>query len=106
MKMPVAPQQYIIQIDFNSATRSARGNKGAAAVEVSQLQRLLSGTGIELDASYRPVCINPQQQRFVVRGQATPDAKKRAERKLGEGIKFFTDARAQTYAPAAPAKSR
>ena len=33
------------------------------------------GTAIELDESYGPICVNPKERRFVVRGFATGAAK-------------------------------
>ncbi len=95
MKMPVAPQRYIIQIDLApERVNSARATVGTP-VDLKQLQRLLQGTGIELDKNYRPICVNAQQQRVVVRGQATPEARQRAEKMLGDGVKFFSDGRVQ-----------
>ncbi len=104
MKMPVAPQPYIIQIDLEDGDLSTDSkSRPAARVDVKLLQHLLDGTGIELDAGYRPVCINPQHNRFVVRGHGTHAAKQRAERMLGEGVKFFSDNRMQ--AVSAPPKA-
>ena len=91
MKTPAAPQQYIIQIDLAPNGELSIRNSAAAPVDLKQLQRLLDETGITLDANYRPICVNPQQQRFVVRGRATPEARLRAERKLGNGVRFFSD---------------
>ena len=91
MKTPTAPQQYIIQIDLVPNRQLSVRNSAEAQVDLKQLQRLLDETGIKLDANYRPICVNPLQQRFVVRGRATPEARLRAERKLGNGVRFFSD---------------
>lgn len=93
MNAELESQRYIIQIDLPPAASSK-----TARVNVATLQRALAGTGIQLDPSYAPVCINPQQQRFVVRGLATTAAKQRAEKKLGPVVKFFADGRVQTLA--------
>lgn len=97
MKMSANPQQYIIQVDLPPATAAASRGQPATArpvkapVDLKMLQRLFDETGIKLDANYRPICVNSQQQRFVVRGRATPEARRAAERKLGGGVKFFSD---------------
>lgn len=90
MSAESASQRYIIQIDLPKAAP-----KKQARINIETLQRALAGTGIELDTGYAPVCINPQQHRFVVRGLATTKAKQLAERKLGADVKFFADARVQ-----------
>ena len=91
MKQHAEAQRYLIQIDLaESATQKN------ARVDLSLLQRLLDRTGIALDSKYAPVCINPQQRRFVVRGDATIEARHRAEQLLGHGVKFFADSRVQT----------
>jgi hypothetical protein len=90
MSTKPAAQRYLIQIDL--------AEKPNARVDLSVLQRLLDRTGIELDAKYAPVCINPQQRRFVVRGEATLEARQRAEKKLGADVKFFSDSRVQPMA--------
>ena len=95
MKMPAACEQYLIQIDLDAGDPSRAKSRGKIQVDVELLQRLLQGTGIELDAKYHPVRIHPQQQRFVVRGHGTAAAKQRAERMLGQGVKFFADGRVQ-----------
>ena len=96
MKMPVAPQKYIIQVDLLSNQATAVRGVTGAPVGLKAFQRLLDGTGIKLDPHYRPVCVNAQRQRFVVRGEATPEARLRAEQMLGDGIRFIPDGTVQT----------
>jgi hypothetical protein len=91
MKTPVAPQQYIIQIDLASEEQVSASSSAGAQVDIKELQRLLGEAGIKLDANYRPICVNSKQKRFVVRGRATQEARLRAERKLGNGVRFFSD---------------
>jgi len=62
-------------------------------VDMEFVRDLLGGTGVELDAEYGPVPVNPTLGRFVVRGFASPEARALAERI--PGIKFFADARQQ-----------
>jgi hypothetical protein len=71
--------RYIIQIDLPT---TANQNLDALAEE-------LTGTGVELDRSYRPVCINPKLGRYVMRGMASPEARHAAERI--SGVQFFSD---------------
>lgn len=91
MKKNADAQRYLIQIDLaeTAVTKNRR-------VDLQAMQSLLDHTGIALDAKYAPVCINPQQRRFVVRGDATLEARHRAEQLLGHGVKFFADSRVQT----------
>ncbi len=91
MKTSTAPQQYIIQIDLAPKGQVSARTSAEEHVDLKRLQRLLDETGIKLDANYRPICVNEQQQRFVVRGRATPEARLLAERKLGNGVRFFSD---------------
>ena len=72
--------RYIIQLDLPAA-----GRHGLEA-----LAEKLAEAGVELDQSYRPVCINPKLQRYVLRGDANPEARRVAER-IG-GVEFFSDA--------------
>lgn len=72
--------RYIIQIDLPT---TANQNLDALAEELTR-------TGIELDRSYRPVCINPKLGRYVMRGTASPEARHAAERI--SGVQFFSDA--------------
>ena len=51
---------------------------------------LLAETGVELDAAYGPILVNPAKGRYVVRGKATPGARARAE--TLPGILFYSDA--------------
>ncbi len=93
MNRSATVQRYLIQIDL---TESAA--KKNARVDLNTLQRLLDRTGIALDSKYAPVCINPRQRRFVVRGEATLEARHRAEQLLGSDVKFFSDGRVQPLA--------
>ena len=62
-------------------------------VDMEFVRALLGGTGVELDAGYGPVPVNPGLGRFVVRGFASPEARALAERI--PGIRFFADVRQQ-----------
>lgn len=90
MNMRPETQRYIIQIDLPNAAP-----KKNPRVDLNILKKIFKDTGIELDANYTPVLINPQQQRFVVRGEATAEGRQRAEHKLGTNVKFFSDGRVQ-----------
>jgi hypothetical protein len=57
---------------------------------MASLRALLDGVGVNLDADYGPVPVNPQLGRYVVRGTASPDARARAEQI--PGVRFFADA--------------
>ena len=91
MQQHAEAQRYLIHIDLAEVV--AQNN---ARVDLSRLQRRLDRTGTALDPKYAPVCINPQQRRSVVRGDATIEARHRAEQLLGPGVKFFADSRVQT----------
>ena len=93
MKQNALAQRYLIQIDLAEAAL-----KKSPRVDLQAMQRLLDHTGIELDAKYAPICINPQQRRFVVRGAATLEARHRAEKTFGADVKFFSDNRVQPMA--------
>ena len=56
---------------------------------IPEISRLLEGTGVDLDVSYGPIPINPSLGRFVVRGEATPEAKSKAE--AVAGVHLFSD---------------
>ena len=72
--------RFIIQIE--------RPGQKLGMDDVSELFR---GTGVELDASYGPVLVNPSLGRFVVRGLADARARKRAE--AIPGVTLFADAK-------------
>jgi len=74
--------RYVIQLE-----------RPGERVDMEFVRALLGGTGVELDAGYGPVPVNPSLGRFVVRGFASPEARALAGRI--PGIKFFTDARQQ-----------
>lgn len=57
------------------------------------VRKLLEGTGIEIDADYGPIPINPAIGRYVVRGRATLEARAKAEKI--SGVRLFADARVQ-----------
>ncbi len=81
--MPEAVKsRYVIQLE-----------RPGDRVDMEFVRDLLGGTGVELDAEYGPVPVNPSLGRFVVRGFASPEARALAERI--PGIKFFADARQQ-----------
>jgi hypothetical protein len=77
--MPEETRRVIVQIDHP-------GEKLTLAEAVS----LFEGSGFELDRGYGPICVNPSAGRFVVRGQASPEAAERLRRI--EGVRVFTDA--------------
>jgi hypothetical protein len=56
---------------------------------MKKVRSLLEPTGVELDASYGPICVNAKRGRYLVRGTATPEAKSKAEQ-IG-GVQFFMD---------------
>ena len=60
-------------------------------LQMDDVTELFRETGVELDASYGPVLVNPGLGRFVVRGLADPLARERAE--AIPGVKLFADAR-------------
>ena len=64
---------------------------GKLAMEA--VRQLLEGTGVEIDADYGPIPINPAIGRWVVRGRATREAKAKAEKI--SGVRLFADARVQ-----------
>jgi hypothetical protein len=72
--------RYVIQLE-----------RPGERVDMEFVRALLGDTGVELDAAYGPIAVNPTLGRFVVRGVASPEARALAERI--PGIKFFADAR-------------
>lgn len=72
--------RYVIQLE-----------RPGERVDMEFVRALLRDTGVELDAAYGPIPLNPNLGRFVVRGVASPEARARAERI--PGIRFFADAR-------------
>lgn len=67
---------------------------------MEDVSELFRGTGIELDASYGPILVNPGLGRFVVRGLADPPARERAE--AIPGVRLFADARIEPAPPEPP----
>lgn len=72
--------QVIIQVD-----------RPGQKLDLPAVQALLKGTGVQLDASYGPILINPQLGRYVVRGKATSKARAKAEQI--PGVRFFAEVR-------------
>lgn len=84
---PEAASNYLIQLDV-----------GQQSAGMGEVRKLLAGAGIDLDASYGPIPIDPVKGRYVVRGTATPSARQHAEANI-PGVQFFGDPR---IAPTAP----
>ncbi len=76
---PSTRYRCIIQIDRPSQD-----------LDMPAVLEMLQGTGVELDASYGPLLINPKLGRYVVRGSTTPDARGKAEQI--PGVRFFAEA--------------
>ncbi|HEV8265778.1 MAG TPA: hypothetical protein VGQ06_12595 [Gemmatimonadales bacterium] len=74
--------RYVIQLE-----------RPGERVDMEFVRALLGGTGVEVDAGYGPVPVNPGLGRFVVRGFASPEARALAEQI--PGIRFFADVRQQ-----------
>jgi hypothetical protein len=72
--------RYVIQLE-----------RPGERVDMEFVHALLDETGVELDAAYGPIPVNPDLGRFVVRGVASPEARALAERI--PGVRFFADAR-------------
>lgn len=70
--------RYVIQLE-----------RPGERVDMEFVRALLVDTGVELDAAYGPIPVNPNLGRFVVRGVASPEARAQAERI--PGIRFFAD---------------
>jgi len=58
---------------------------------MESVRKLLEGTGVEIDADYGPIPINPAIGRYVVRGKATLEARAKAEKI--SGVRLFADTR-------------
>lgn len=71
---------FIIQVD-----------RPGERLDIPAVAALLDGTGVRLDGAYGPVLIDPHSGRHVVRGEATPEARRRAE--AIPGVRFFADIR-------------
>jgi len=74
---------HIIQLDLPTT----------GSQDLDALAEELTRTGVELDRSYRPICINQKLRRYVMRGMASPEARHAAEH-IG-GVQFFSDAPVQ-----------
>jgi hypothetical protein len=57
--------------------------------DLEAAQSLLKSAGVEVDTSYKLVCVNPKLGRYVLRGSATDEAKSKAERI--KGVQLFPD---------------
>jgi hypothetical protein len=73
---------FIIQIDGRPTP-----------LAMSDVVQLLHETGVELDTDYGPVPVNPALGRFVVRGIADDEARRRAE--AIPGVRLFADPRVE-----------
>lgn len=78
MASDAAKRRYMLQIE-------CPGKR----LDLPEISRILSDTGVELDPSYRPILVNPTLGRYVVRASADDQARKRAERI--PGVQFFGD---------------
>ena len=58
-------------------------------LDLPRITEILADTGVKLDASYRPILVNPALGRYVVRAWAEDAARNRAEKI--PGIQFFGD---------------
>ena len=73
-------QRFIIQID----------NVGKK-MDIEVVNKMLSNTGIIIDPNYKPICVNPKINRYVVRGFANSEAQKKARNV--KGITLFRDSK-------------
>jgi hypothetical protein len=62
-------------------------------LSIADVQKLLSGTGVQLDDSYGPIVINPSAGRHVVRGSADEAARTKLAKM--PGVQIFADPRQQ-----------
>ena len=60
-------------------------------LDLEAAQSILAPSGVEVDTSYKPVCVNPKLGRYVLRGTATDKARSEAEKI--EGVSMFPDLR-------------
>ncbi len=74
--------RYLIQLD-----------RPGERLDMAAVQRLLRDIPIEVDADYGPILIAPKLGRYVVRGVATLEARRKAEGI--PGVQFFADARVE-----------
>lgn len=72
--------QYMLQIE-----------RPGEKLDMNGIMKILENTGVELDQNYKPVLVNPQLGRYVIRCKATPEAKAKAESIIG--VKLFRDVR-------------
>lgn len=90
--MPEEARRVIVQIEH-------RGGK----LTIAEAAALLEGSGFDLDRGYGPICVNPSAGRYVVRGQASPEAEVNLHRI--EGVRVFADAAVKTVTEPAPGKA-
>ena len=74
--------RYLIQIE-----------QPEARADLTSIRRLLEQSGVRIDLSYGPYDVDPKRGRYVMRGWATPEGRKKAE--TIPGVRFFADARVQ-----------
>ena len=79
--------------DQNMSSVIIQVDRPGGKLAMEAVRKLLAGTGIELDADYDPIAVNPAIGRYVVRGMATPTARAKAEKI--PGVRLFADARVQ-----------
>ncbi len=82
MNEPTSEPTMIIQVE-----------RPGQKLDMAAVQRILEGTGIELDPAYGPILVNPQLGRHVVRGRVSPAARAKAAKI--SGVLFFADVRQQ-----------
>ena len=76
-------ERFIIQIDSQDVK-----------LDLDSVDKILFGTGIEIDHSYKPVCINSKINRYVVRGFVDSESQKKI--KLMKGIRLFPDSKVES----------
>jgi hypothetical protein len=74
--------QFIIQIE-----------KPNSKLDLIEIKEILNDTGVKLDDSYGPYCVNPKLGRYVVRGTANTETQKKL-RNI-PGVKIFLDKKIQ-----------
>lgn len=70
--------QFIIQIE-----------KPNSKLDLKDIKEILNDSGVQLDDTYGPYCVNPKLGRYVVKGTANTEA----QNKLRNipGVKIFSD---------------
>jgi hypothetical protein len=75
-------EQVIIQVE----------KPGQKKLDMPSISKLLDDTGIKVDPSYGPFCVNPKLGHFVLRGFGTVDAQEKAKKNI-PGLTVFRDKR-------------